>query len=101
MAATFDYNTQQLERDFHFVEWDTKCKRSGLPCKAGSDRCQKCAHYDGSVHPSSFGVEYWQRFDKSYVLCKHEEAKDAEDSSAVRSAYYDFVKHRALCALCY
>lgn len=48
MAASYDYTTGKMERDFHFVKWDTRCKGSGLPCKAGSDRCQKCEHYWGS-----------------------------------------------------
>ena len=100
MAASYDYTTGKMERDFHFVKWDTRCKGSGLPCKAGSDRCQKCEHYWISIHPSGFGPEYWGRLDDSYVLCKHPKAKDSEDCGTARHLYYEQLKHEALCALC-
>jgi hypothetical protein len=45
------------------------------------------------------GVEYWGRFEHCYIKCKHPEAKDSEDTGAVKNAYYDFIKYKALCAL--
>ena len=101
MAATYDYTNGKMERDFHFVKWDEKCRESGLPCRAGSNICSRCPHYDGSIHPSSFGPEYWGRLDDSYVLCKHPDKEDAKDSGVARHLFYERLKHKALCALCY
>lgn len=101
MAATYDYNNRQITRDFHFVEYDEKCRRMPLPAKAGNDWCRRCPHNAGSVHPSSFGFEYWGWFEKSYVKCKHPEAKDSEDSNGAIRAFHEALEHAALCALCY
>lgn len=101
MAATFDYQTGRIEVDFHFVEWDTKCKGSGLPCKAGSERCQKCQHFNGSIHPWSFDVTSFARMDDSYILCKHPDAKDSEGSGTASYLFYEAFRNKALCALCY
>lgn len=101
MASTYNYTNGQIERDFHFVRWDEKCKRGGLPAKAGNDWCRRCPHYVGSVHPWSFGPENWCRLDDSYVMCNHPDAKDSEDSSTVIHLFNEKLKHNALCALCY
>lgn len=101
MATTYCYDNRHIERDFHFVEYGEKCKRGGLPAKAGNDWCKRCKYNGGAVYPSSFGVEYWRWFDNSYVKCKHPEAKDSEGSDGVRRAFYEFFEHQALCALCY
>lgn len=99
--ATYNYQTRQIEIDFHFVEWDTKCKGSGLPCKAGSERCVKCQYFAGSIHPWSFRVEHYGRLEESYVKCKHPEAKDSEGCATARHLFCEALEDAALCALCY
>lgn len=99
--TTYDYQTGQIKRDFHFVRYGEKCLGSGLPCKAGNGRCRKCKHNGGMVSPILLGFQYWNRFEGTYVKCRHEEAKDSEETDAVRSAYYDYLEEKALCALCY
>ena len=101
MATTFDYQTGRIEVDFHFVEWNTKCKGSGLPCKAGSERCQRCKYHGSSIHPWSFGVTAGVRMDESYILCKHPDAKDSKGCNIARHLFYEAFKNEALCALCY
>ena len=101
MATTYDYNTRKIERDFHFVQYDEKCKRGGLPAKVGNDWCRRCKYYDGSLHPSTLGFHYWGRFEESYVFCKHPEAKDSEGSGPAIRAFYERFEEKALCALCY
>ena len=52
MATTYNYQTGKIERDFKFIRYGEKCKRSGLPCYAGStNRCEKCQHYGGLITP--------------------------------------------------
>ena len=100
MAATYDYSTRRIERDFHFVRWDERCKLSGLPCYAGSDRCRSCNHYCGSIHPFSMQLGYGFRLKDSYVMCKHPDKKDSENSSEAMSAFHKKLEHEAMCALC-
>ena len=100
MATTYDYQTRQIKRDFHFVRWDDKCRLSGLPCYAGSDRCTKqCKYYAGSIHPFSTMLRYGLRLNDSYVYCKHPEKKDSENSSEAVWAFQEAFEHEALCAL--
>lgn len=101
MSTTYSYDNRQIERDFHFVEYGEKCKGSGLPAKAGNDRCKQCKYNGGAIYPTSFGFHYWNWFESSYVRCKHPEAKDSEGSEMVRHAFYEYFEKQALCALCY
>ena len=101
MAVTYDYETGRMTRDFHFVRYGEICRLSGLPAYVGGNRCKHCPCNDGYVDSCSFGVEHWQDFDGSYIRCKHSEAKDSENIGDLLRAYYDFIQHRALCALCY
>lgn len=101
MAATYDYSTGKIERDFHFIRWHEKCKLGGLPCYVGSERCTKCQHYDGSIHPWSMMLRHGFRLNDSYVFCKHPEKKDSENSLEAVMAFNESFENRALCALCY
>lgn len=101
MAATYDYQTGKVEHDYHFVRYGEKCKLSGLPTYAGNDRCLKCQHYDGSIHPFSTHISLGLRLDDSYVLCKHTEQKDSENCGLARRAFYEQFQNDALCALCH
>lgn len=101
MATTYDYQTRKIERDFHFVRWDEKCKLGGLPCYVGSERCTKCQHYNGSIHPFSHFLRYGFRLNDSYVFCKHPEKKDSEDCGEAIHAFHEAFEHEALCALDY
>ena len=99
MAATYDYTTRQIERDFHFVRRDEKCRLGGLPCYAGSERCTKCQYYAGSIHPFSYHIRYGGRLNDSYVFCKHPEKNDSENSEEALHAFNEAFEHEALCAL--
>lgn len=100
MATTYDYQTRQIKRDFHFVRWEEPCRLSGLPCYAGSDRCtHACKYYAGSIHPFSFVMKYGFRLNDSYVYCKHPEQKDSENCSEAAHAFHEAFEHAALCAL--
>ena len=102
MAATYDYQTRKITRDFHFVRWDEPCRLSGLPCYAGSDRCTKvCKHYKGSIHPFSFILKFGFRLKDSYVYCNHPDQLDSENSSEAAHAFHEAFEHEALCALAY
>ena len=91
MACTYDYQTGKIERDFHFVKVGEKCKLSGLPAKAGNERCCKCPYRRGEIYS-------WQlRGDDSFVMCKHPEAKDSEGSEGARFMWYKKFKEEALC----
>ena len=99
MAATYDYQTGKVEHNYHFVRYDEKCRLSGLPAYAGSDRCLKCQHNGGSLNPFSIELQHDIRLDNSYVLCKHQEQKDSENCGVARRAFYEQLKNDALCAL--
>lgn len=99
MATTYDYRTGQIRRDFHFVRWDEKCRLSGLPCYAGSGRCVKCQHYNGSIRQSSMFLRFGRRLEDSYVFCKHPDKQDSENSEEAAWAFNEAFKHEALCAL--
>lgn len=100
MAATYDYQTRKITRDFHFVRWDELCKLSGLPCYAGSDRCtMKCKWYAGSIHPFSHHIRFGGRLEDSYVYCKHPDKKDSENSYEAVRAFKEAFENEALCAL--
>ena len=101
MATTYDYQTRQIKRDFHFVRWDEGCKLSGLPCRAGSDRCTKCQYYNGSIHPFSTQLRYGVRLNDSYIFCKHPDKKDSENSGEAALAFHEAFEHEALCAMDY
>ena len=101
MAATYDYQTGKVDRDFHFVRYNEKCRLSGLPCYAGSDRCLKCPNNVGSIHPFSTHIRYGLRLQDSYVYCNHPNAKDSENSGEANSAFYSQMQNEALCALCH
>lgn len=106
MAATYDYQTRKVTRDFKFVEYGTKCRLSGLPTYAGyssSERCSKCPYNGGTFSASSCGVEFWGRFKEWYVMCKHPDAVETENEEIgmVRWAFNEKLEHNALCALCY
>ena len=101
MATTYDYQTRKIERDFHFVRWDEKCKLGGLPCYVGSERCTKCQYYNGSIHPFSFQIRFGYRLNDSYVFCKHPEKKDSENCSEAIHAFHEAFEHEALCAMDY
>ena len=101
MAATYDYSTRKIERDFHFIRYGEKCKLSGLPCYSGSDRCLKCQNYEGSIHPFSTHIRYGLRLDESYVFCNHPEAKDSENCGMAKHVFHEQLEQEALCALCY
>lgn len=101
MAATYDYQTGQVERDFHFVRYGEKCKLSGLPAYAGGERCLKCPNNVGSIHPFSCEIRYGIRLSDSYVYCKHQDAKDSENCGEAKSAFYSQMQDEALCALCH
>ncbi len=95
MATTYEYATGRIERDFRFVKDGTKCRLSGLPCYAGSDRCKKCKHHVGDLGPLSLNG----RVDGFWTMCNHPEMSDSEDCGKVRDTYYDYIEDRALCAL--
>lgn len=99
MATTYDYQTGQIARDFHFVRWDEKCRLGGLPCYVGSERCTKCKYYNGSIHPFSYHIRFGGRLNDSYVFCKHPDQKDSENSREASDAFNEAFKDRALCAL--
>lgn len=100
MAASFDYQTGQIEHDYHFVRYDEKCKLSGLPCYAGSDRCLKCSNNAGTLHPFSTHIRLGIRLDDSYVLCNHKQQKDSENCGVAKYVFFEQLKDEALCALC-
>lgn len=100
MAATYNYSTRQIERDFHFVRWNEKCRLGGLPCYVGSERCTKCQYYDGSIHPFSTYIRLDIRLNDSYVFCKHPDKKDSENSGEALHAFNEAFEHEALCELC-
>lgn len=97
MAATYDYLTRKITRDFHFVKGDTKCTGSGLPTWTGGhhDRCRKCQYYLGTLYGWTL------RTDDGFVMCKHPDKKDDEDSGKAQRLYYDKLEQEALAALCY
>lgn len=101
MAATYDYQTGRIEHDYHFIRYGEKCRLSGLPCYAGNDRCLNCQQNAGTIHPFSYQLRHGIRLDDSYVLCKHKEAKDSENSGLAKYAFNEQVKYEALCALCH
>lgn len=97
MAATFEYATGKITRDFHFVKGDTKCAGSGLPTWTGGhhDCCRNCQYYLGTLYGWTL------RTDKDFVMCKHPDKKDDEDSGEAQRLYYDKLKQETLAALCY
>lgn len=104
MAATYDYKTRKMTRDFKFVQYRTKCKLSGLPTYVGyseSDRCKKCPYNGGTFSPITVGFQYHNWLNESYVMCKHPDAKDTENEEIrnVRYVFYEMLEYRALCAL--
>lgn len=101
MATTYDYQTGRITRDFHFIRWYEPCKGSGLPCYAGSLRCQKCQHYKGSINPFSIHIQYGMRLQDSYVYCGHPDKQDSENSFEAAYAFNKSFQHEALCALDY
>ena len=102
MDITYNYKTGNIESDgHHFVRWDQKCKLSGLPCRAGSDRCTNCKSYEGSIHPFTHELKYGRRLNDSYVICSHPEQKDSENCGEAYSAFHEMIEHDAMCALCH
>lgn len=101
MGASYDYQTGRVERDFHFIRYGEKCKLSGLPAYAGGDRCLKCQHNAGSIHPFSCHIKYGFRLNDSYVFCNHKDAKDSENCGEAKHAFHEQLQDEALCALCY
>ena len=102
--ATYDYQTGQTTRNFKFVQYGTKCRLSGLQAIAGlgeSQRCRKCKYNGGTFNTSNVGVEYWNRFHETYVMCKHPQQADTENDEigSVRSVFYENLRTKALCAL--
>lgn len=101
MAATYDYRTGQITTDFHLIVWDEKCRGSGLPCYAGSDRCTRvCPYCRGTLHAWDVQSMY-HHLDDSYVMCGHPDKKDS-DTEEIRFAWHTFYerfKYQALCAL--
>ena len=98
MATTYDYQTGKIERDFKFVRYGEKCKRSGLPCYAGStNRCEKCQHYGGLITPWEMREFTWRNLgDDSYVVCKHPDAQDSKDSEHFISIWYEYFRNEAI-----
>ena len=101
MAAEYNYQNGQITYDFHFVRYDEKCKLSGLPAYVGGDRCMRCPHNVGSIHPFSVQLKYGVRLDNSYVYCNHKDAKDSENCGIAKHAFREQLQDEALCALCY
>lgn len=98
MATTYDYQTGKIERDFKFVRYGEKCKRSGLPCYAGAtNRCEKCQHYGGLITPFEMREFTCRNLgDDSYVVCKHPDAQDSKDSEHFISIWYEHFRHEAI-----
>ena len=94
MAATYDYSTGRITRDFHFVKGDTKCTGSGLPTWTGGhhDRCKNCQYYIGTLYGWTL------RMDVDFVMCKHPDKKDDEDSGKAQRLYNDKLMQEALAA---
>lgn len=92
MAMTYDYNTRKITRDWHIRRHGEKCRLSGLPAKAGGDRCQKCPYHKG--------IEFdWQARnleDTFFTLCSHPEVKDSENTQNVLWRIYDRFESEAL-----
>lgn len=88
----------KIERDFKFIRYGEKCKRSGLPCYAGAtNRCEKCQHYGGLITPWEM-IEFTCRNlgDDSYVVCKHPDAQDSKDSEHFISIWYEHFRNEAI-----
>lgn len=98
MATTYDYQTGKIERDFKFIRYGEKCKRSGLPCYAGAtNRCEKCQHYGGLITPWEMREFTCRNLgDDSYVVCKHPEAQDSKDSEHFISIWYEHFRNEAI-----
>ena len=97
MAATYDYSTRKITRDFHFVRCDTKCKGSGLPTWTGGhhDRCRNCQYYIGPLYGWNL------RMDEDFVMCKHPDKEDDKDSGKAQRLYNAMLEQEALAALCH
>lgn len=100
MATEYNYDTCQLTRDFHFVRYGEACRLGGLPTYTGRGFCKRCKYNAGEISPIKMGLQYAGEFEGCYVKCKHPEKNDSENTSDVQGAYYDYIRERALCALC-
>lgn len=65
MATTYNYDTREIKRDFHFARYDEPCRLTELPCRVGSPRCLECRYRAGTIYS-------WDILDKdSFAMCKH------------------------------
>ena len=95
MATSYDYSTGRIERDFRFVKVYEPCHRSQLPCRAGSSWCNKCKHYNGTIHLTGGGEMV------GYIGCKHPDAQDSQGYEIALEYFYEKFEQQALSALCY
>lgn len=88
MACTYEYATGKITLDFHLVKYDEICELRGLKGKAGVEECHRCPFY-GGTHSD------WDEW-KSFVKCKHPDAKDSDGSFGAKSEIYDEFEREAL-----
>ena len=93
----YEYATRKITRDFKLVEEDEICRLSGLPTRAGNERCQKCKNYGGKLYSWQYG--YIADDDCTYIICRHQEQKDSENCQKALDYLYRKFEERALCAL--
>ena len=79
MGATYDYNTRQITRDFHFVKEGEICKLAySTPARVGGWSCEHCKFYKG------LDLDYDNRIETSFfVKCGHPDSKDSKDAGNV------------------
>lgn len=92
MAMNYDYKTGKITRDWNIRRHGEKCLLSGLPAKAGGERCKKCQYHKGI----EFDWEARDLEDMFFTLCSHPEATDSENTLGVLLRIYDRFESEAL-----
>ena len=99
MAVTFDYTTEQLERDFKFIGVGNICELRGIKARVGAWACEHCPFNKGIINEFSITSPWlWQDLmnENNFVKCVHKDAEDSEDSSDFKHYFYEYIRDKAI-----
>lgn len=90
MAIIYDYNSGKITRDFHYVKIFDACRRTQLPCRAGSDWCRRCQYYKTRLSSIDF---------PTFILCNHPDATDSPGYETAHQYFCEKFEQQALSQL--
>lgn len=92
MACTYNYETGEIKLDFHLVAYEELCELRGMKGKAGNGECHRCPLYGGTYTYTDVNHVDW----KSFVKCKHQDAKDSDGSLPAKWEISENLREEAL-----